>query len=84
MNIKKEKIGVLMGGVSSERDISLISGKTVYEALLRKGYEVIPLALNGKNAIKPIKTPPTGTSKPFTAGIVAQNIATYIPQIKTV
>ncbi len=65
MNLKKEKIGVLMGGVSSERDISLISGKTVYEALLRNGYEVIPLDLNGENAIKPIKT--AGISLAFIA-----------------
>ena len=65
MNIKKEKIGVLMGGVSSERDISLISGKTVYEALLRKGYEVIPLDLNRENAIKSIKT--AGISLAFIA-----------------
>jgi len=65
LNLKKEKIGVLMGGVSSERDISLISGKTVSEALLRKGYEVIPLDLNGENAIKPIKT--AGISLAFIA-----------------
>ncbi len=31
------KIGVLCGGWSPEREISLISGKNVYEALIRKG-----------------------------------------------
>ena len=30
-------IGVLMGGLSAERDISLTTGKEVHEALQRKG-----------------------------------------------
>lgn len=33
------RIGVLYGGLSSEREISLISGKNCYEALRRLGYE---------------------------------------------
>ncbi|MCR4880356.1 MAG: D-alanine--D-alanine ligase [bacterium] len=33
------KIGVLMGGMSSERGVSLRSGKNCYEALLRLGYK---------------------------------------------
>ncbi len=36
-------IGVLMGGVSSEREISLKSGKAVTEALLAAGHSVKPL-----------------------------------------
>ncbi len=35
------KIGVLMGGLSSEREISLRSGKAVFEALKRKGYDAV-------------------------------------------
>ncbi|MBI1858340.1 MAG: D-alanine--D-alanine ligase [Candidatus Melainabacteria bacterium] len=35
---KELKIGVLCGGISSEREISLRSGKNCYDALLRKGY----------------------------------------------
>lgn len=34
------KIGVLMGGASSEREISLKSGMAVYEALKQEGYAV--------------------------------------------
>ncbi len=34
------KIAVLTGGISTERDISLLSGKNVASALLRKGYKV--------------------------------------------
>ena len=37
----KEKIVVLAGGTSCEREVSLISGKAVYEALTELGYPVI-------------------------------------------
>jgi len=42
-NSKFGKIGVLAGGPSNERDISLRSGKAVYEALANRGYDVILL-----------------------------------------
>ncbi|MCR5790282.1 MAG: D-alanine--D-alanine ligase [Lachnospiraceae bacterium] len=35
------KIVVLCGGLSTERDVSLISGKMVYQALLENGHQVI-------------------------------------------
>ena len=39
-NISKDsKIAVLCGGMSSEREVSLRSGKNVYDALLRLGYK---------------------------------------------
>ncbi|MCX5710384.1 MAG: hypothetical protein NT060_00190 [Candidatus Omnitrophica bacterium] len=41
IDIKGKKIGVLMGGPSSEREISLKSGKAVYEALKGAGVDVI-------------------------------------------
>ena len=34
-----KKIAVLCGGMSNEREVSLRSGKNVYEALLRQGYK---------------------------------------------
>ena len=37
------KIGVLMGGPSTEREISLKSGKAVYESLKQMGIEVIAI-----------------------------------------
>ena len=43
MKWKGKKIGVLMGGWSKEREISLRSGKAVYEALCRMGYNVISI-----------------------------------------
>ena len=37
------KIVVLCGGISTERDVSLISGSMVYKALKKKGHDVIML-----------------------------------------
>lgn len=37
------KIVVLCGGISTERDVSLVSGKQVYKALKGKGHQVIML-----------------------------------------
>ncbi|GAV32062.1 d-alanylalanine synthetase [Coriobacteriaceae bacterium EMTCatB1] len=39
----KEKIAVLMGGRSLEREVSLRSGRRVTEALAERGYRVVPL-----------------------------------------
>ncbi len=38
-----QHIGVLMGGISSERGVSLRSGNAIYEALKNKGYDVVPI-----------------------------------------
>ncbi len=48
MNKQKElgTIGVLMGGYSSEKDISLKSGKAVYNALKKAGCQTVPLEIN--------------------------------------
>ena len=39
--LKKKKVGVLMGGLSAEREVSLRSGKACAEALEKKGYIVV-------------------------------------------
>ncbi len=41
--LKNLKIGVLLGGRSSERGISLKSGKAVLSSLLRSGYRAVPI-----------------------------------------
>jgi D-alanine-D-alanine ligase len=41
--VVKKRIGVLMGGLSSEREISLRTGAGVLAALKRRGYEAVPL-----------------------------------------
>ncbi|HEX5545457.1 MAG TPA: D-alanine--D-alanine ligase [Nitrospira sp.] len=37
------RIGVLMGGRSSEREISLKTGQAVYQALIRRGYDTVAI-----------------------------------------
>ncbi|HHF1961516.1 TPA: D-alanine--D-alanine ligase [Haemophilus influenzae] len=43
MNLKQEKIAVLLGGISAEREVSLNSGNAVLEALLNQGYDAHPI-----------------------------------------
>lgn len=49
------KIGVLMGGVSSERDISLKSGKAVLDSLKEEGLDAIALVVNSHNISRNMK-----------------------------
>ncbi len=46
--LKRKRIGVIMGGWSSEREISLRSGKNVYESLKRQGFNCVAIDI-GKN-----------------------------------
>lgn len=41
--LKTKKIGVLMGGLSAEREVSLSSGAAVHKALLARGYDAITI-----------------------------------------
>jgi D-alanine-D-alanine ligase len=41
--MKKKRIGVLMGGMSPEREVSLMSGKAILQALLGKGYPAVAI-----------------------------------------
>ena len=45
--LTKARIGVLMGGRSSEREISLRTGRAVHRALLRRGYRAVAIDVNG-------------------------------------
>ncbi|MBU1870296.1 MAG: D-alanine--D-alanine ligase [Candidatus Omnitrophica bacterium] len=49
------RIGVLMGGPSSEREISLKSGKAVYEALKQCGVDVVPIDIEVEGAQENIR-----------------------------
>jgi D-alanine-D-alanine ligase len=42
-SFKRKKVGVLMGGLSREREISLKTGKAIQKALAEKGYPVCPI-----------------------------------------
>ncbi len=35
------RIGIIAGGISSEREISLMTGKNIYQSLIKSGYDVI-------------------------------------------
>jgi len=52
--LKKMKIGVLLGGRSSERDISLKSGNAVLGSLMRSGYNAIAVDAS-KNLVEKLK-----------------------------
>ena len=41
--MKRRRIGVLMGGLSSERQISMKTGKAVLAALVDRGYNAVPV-----------------------------------------
>ena len=41
--LTRARIGVLMGGLSAEREVSLKTGEAVYGALLRRGYDVVTI-----------------------------------------
>jgi D-alanine-D-alanine ligase len=41
--VTNKKIGVLLGGLSSEREVSLSSGNAVLNALQQKGYHAVPI-----------------------------------------
>lgn len=45
------KVGVIMGGISSEREISLKSGNSIVEKIDKNKYEVIPVVINDKEDI---------------------------------
>lgn len=53
-NLKTKKIAVLMGGRSGEREVSLRSGKRVFESLKNQGFNVISMDLE-ENLISRLK-----------------------------
>lgn len=65
MDLKGEKIAVLAGGTSSEREVSLVSGRAVYEALREKGCDVFLVDPIDKNFIEVLKA--AGTTIAFIA-----------------
>lgn len=45
------KVGVIMGGISSEREISLKSGESIIENIDKNKYEVVPIVIDKKTDI---------------------------------
>lgn len=42
------KVGVIMGGISSEREISLNSGNSIMENIDKNKYDVVPVVIDEK------------------------------------
>jgi D-alanine-D-alanine ligase len=53
VDLKERRIGVLMGGWSGERAISLKSGENVYRALKEQGYSAIKLGISSADELIP-------------------------------
>lgn len=45
------KVGIIMGGISSEREVSLASGKSIFNHIDKEKYEVIKIIINNKRDI---------------------------------
>lgn len=43
----KRRVGVLLGGLGPEREISLKTGEAVYEALVRRGHDAVKIFVDG-------------------------------------
>ena len=54
--LKKLKIGVVAGGISSERDISLKSGSAVHESLIKNGFSAQLINIKSQEQLKSIET----------------------------
>lgn len=52
--VTKKRVGVLMGGLSSERDVSMRSGLAIYQALQELGYNSVPVDV-GKDIANVLK-----------------------------
>lgn len=46
MALKKLKVGVLLGGRSAEHEVSIVSARSVIQALDKKKYQVIPIGVS--------------------------------------
>ena len=54
--VTNKKIGVLMGGLSAEREVSLSSGNAILKALLQKGYSAVAIDVDRQVAERLVKT----------------------------
>ncbi|BAH07635.1 D-alanine--D-alanine ligase [Clostridium kluyveri] len=45
------KVGIIMGGISSEREVSLNSGKSIINYMDKNKYEIVPIVIDKKNDV---------------------------------
>ncbi len=52
--VTRKRIGVLMGGLSAERDVSMRSGLAIYQTLQEAGYDAVPVDV-GRDIVAVLK-----------------------------
>lgn len=58
--LSDKKIGVVMGGLSPEREVSLASGRAVLDALAGAGYDALPIEFNGPDVVDALRAAAPG------------------------
>lgn len=53
--LASKKIGVMMGGLSAEKEVSMTSGNAVLKALKDAGYNAHPIVYNGPDIVEELK-----------------------------
>jgi len=48
---QKLRVGIIMGGVSSEKEVSLESGRNIFNKIGRTKYDPIPIFMDSKGAL---------------------------------
>ena len=51
MEVRKMRVGVIMGGVSSEKQVSIMTGEEIIEHLDKNKYEIVPIYLENKDGL---------------------------------
>jgi D-alanine-D-alanine ligase len=47
---RKPRVGIIMGGLSSEKEVSLESGRNIFSKIDRKKYDPVPIFMDGRAA----------------------------------
>ena len=55
IGMQRKKIGVVMGGPSAEREVSLNTGKAIVAALQEKNYDVVPIDLDPPHFVEQLR-----------------------------
>ncbi|MBE0556069.1 MAG: hypothetical protein IH628_02450, partial [Proteobacteria bacterium] len=48
---RKPRVGIIMGGLSSEKEVSLESGRNIFSKIDRRQYAPIPIFMDGRAAL---------------------------------
>ena len=48
---QKIRVGIIMGGLSSEREVSLESGRNIFSKIDRRQYDPVPIFMDGRAAL---------------------------------